>query len=133
MWFRHHGPWYAQLLLYPPGMPLEVHWLNIRANGPKQAQSNGGGGSIPLQCEISATYVAKVIRKLQLQSYRSITPSRQAVEDFNDLCLGYFQDKVVSDTCSLVVFVYSMCTLLCLFASAFNISYLFTYKKKLWK
>ncbi|KAF1812670.1 putative monooxygenase [Eremomyces bilateralis CBS 781.70] len=65
-----------------------------------QAQSNGGGGSIPLQCEISATYIAKVIRKLQLQSYRSITPSREAVEDFNDLCLGYFQDKVVSDTCS---------------------------------
>ncbi|CAK7222485.1 hypothetical protein SCUCBS95973_004857 [Sporothrix curviconia] len=65
-----------------------------------QAQSNGGGGSIPLQCELSATYIAKVLRKMQLQQYRSITPSREATEDFNAYCAGHFQDKVVSDNCS---------------------------------
>ncbi|CAK7207272.1 hypothetical protein SEUCBS139899_010082 [Sporothrix eucalyptigena] len=65
-----------------------------------QAQSNGGGGSIPLQCELSATYIAKVLRKMQLQQYRSITPSREATEDFNAYCLGHFRDKVVSDNCS---------------------------------
>ncbi|CAK7211411.1 hypothetical protein SBRCBS47491_001117 [Sporothrix bragantina] len=65
-----------------------------------QAQANGGGGSIPLQCELSATYIAKVLRKMQLQQYRSITPSREATEDFNAYCAGHFQDKVVSDNCS---------------------------------
>ena len=65
-----------------------------------QAQSNGGGGSIPLQCELSATYIAKVLRKMQLQQYRSITPSREATEDFNAYCAGHFRDKVVSDNCS---------------------------------
>ncbi len=72
----------------------------IQVANTEQAQSNGGGGSIPLQCELSATYIAKVIRKMQLQAYRSITPSREAVEDFNDYCLGFFRDKVVSDDCS---------------------------------
>lgn len=65
-----------------------------------QAQGNGGGGSIPLQVELSATYIAKVLRKMQLQQYRSITPSREATEDFNAHCLGHFRDKVVSDNCS---------------------------------
>lgn len=65
-----------------------------------QAQANGGGGSIPLQVELSATYIAKVLRKMQLQQYRSITPSREATEDFNAYCLGHFSDKVVSDNCS---------------------------------
>lgn len=65
-----------------------------------QAQSNGGGGAIPLQAELSATYIARVLRKMQLQRYRSITPKTAAVADFANYCLGHFQDKVVTDSCS---------------------------------
>ncbi|ERT02832.1 hypothetical protein HMPREF1624_01135 [Sporothrix schenckii ATCC 58251] len=75
-----------------PGMPNYFMVL--------QAQANGGGGSIPLQVELSATYIAKVLRKMQLQQYRSITPGREATEDFNAYCQGHFRDKVASDSCS---------------------------------
>lgn len=53
-----------------------------------------------MQCEITAAYIAKVIKKVQRESYKSICPSSEAVRDFNNLCTGHFQDKVVSDKCS---------------------------------
>lgn len=55
---------------------------------------------MPLQCELSATYIAKCIRKIQSQSYVSLEPRKDAAEEFNDICNGYFQDKVVRDSCN---------------------------------
>ncbi len=51
-----------------------------------------------MHCEISATYIAKVIRKVQAQ-YRSAAPSQGATDDFNDLVDGYFEDKTFTDNC----------------------------------
>ncbi|KAF4122227.1 putative flavoprotein CzcO associated with the cation diffusion facilitator CzcD [Geosmithia morbida] len=65
-----------------------------------QAQGNARGGTVPLQIEISATYIAKCIRKIQSQSYSSLTPRQDATQEFNDIVNGHFTNKVTSDTCS---------------------------------
>ncbi|KAK7420379.1 hypothetical protein QQX98_002802 [Neonectria punicea] len=64
-----------------------------------QAQGNARGGTVPLQNEITATYIAKCIRKVQSQSYLSLNPREDAVRDFNDIVNGFFLNKVTSDTC----------------------------------
>ncbi|OKL55520.1 hypothetical protein UA08_09197 [Talaromyces atroroseus] len=64
-----------------------------------QANSNGQGGTFPLQTEISATYISKVIRKVQSQGYRAIYPSQEATDDFNEIITGFFDNKVISDNC----------------------------------
>ncbi|KAJ9144991.1 4-hydroxyacetophenone monooxygenase [Pleurostoma richardsiae] len=65
-----------------------------------QAQGNARGGTVPLQIEVTATYIAKCIRKVQSQSYSSLDPRQDAVEDFNDIANGYFQGKVTLDNCN---------------------------------
>ncbi|EXJ79546.1 hypothetical protein A1O3_07825 [Capronia epimyces CBS 606.96] len=65
-----------------------------------QAQGNARGGSVPLQCENAATYIAKAIRKVQAQSYISLEPRKDAAEEFNDISNGYFDGKVIRDKCN---------------------------------
>ncbi|EXJ77832.1 hypothetical protein A1O3_08991 [Capronia epimyces CBS 606.96] len=65
-----------------------------------QAQGNGAGGTVPMQCEMSATYIAKVIRKVQSQSYKTAVPSQEATNDFNDIVDGAFDNSVLSDSCN---------------------------------
>ncbi|KAJ4503944.1 hypothetical protein HRR83_008758 [Exophiala dermatitidis] len=65
-----------------------------------QAQSYAVGGTVPLHCELSATYIAKVIRKVQSQGYKSVAPSQEATADFNEYVDQYFADKVTSDSCN---------------------------------
>ncbi|KAF8854529.1 cyclohexanone monooxygenase [Acephala macrosclerotiorum] len=65
-----------------------------------QAQGSGQGGTVPLQAETTATYIAKVIRKIQTQSYASLNPSVEATKDFNAIVSSYFEDKVTTDTCN---------------------------------
>ncbi|KAL2856674.1 hypothetical protein BJY01DRAFT_242719 [Aspergillus pseudoustus] len=64
-----------------------------------QAQGNARGGSVPLQCEIASTYIAKCIRKVQSQSYLSLEPRQDAAEEFNDVVNGWAQNKVGQDSC----------------------------------
>ncbi|EED17180.1 dimethylaniline monooxygenase, putative [Talaromyces stipitatus ATCC 10500] len=64
-----------------------------------QANTNGLGGTFPLQTEISATYISKVIRKVQGQGYRAIYPSQEATDDFNEIITAFFDDKVIGDQC----------------------------------
>ncbi len=65
-----------------------------------QAQGTATGGVVPLQCEISATYIAKCIRKIQSQSYTSLHPTIEAAEEFNAVVDGFFDARVTSDSCS---------------------------------
>ena len=65
-----------------------------------QAQGNGAGGSVPIQCEVSATFIAKAIRKIQSQSYASLEPSLDATIEFNRVVDGHFEDKVMQDECN---------------------------------
>ncbi|KAF2652581.1 FAD/NAD(P)-binding domain-containing protein, partial [Lophiostoma macrostomum CBS 122681] len=64
-----------------------------------QAQGNARGGTVPLQIEIAATFIAKATRKIQSQSYVALHPSAHAATEFNDIVSGYFDDKVTSDKC----------------------------------
>ena len=57
------------------------------------------GGSYPLNAEISASYIAKVIRKVQGQGYLGIYPSQEATDDFNEIVSSHFEDKVINDDC----------------------------------
>ncbi|KAL1860806.1 hypothetical protein Plec18170_001318 [Paecilomyces lecythidis] len=64
-----------------------------------QANTNGAGGTYPLQAEISATYISKVIRKVRSQGYVAVHPSQEATDDFNEIVEAYFEDKVINDEC----------------------------------
>lgn len=64
-----------------------------------QAQGNAFGGSVPYQCEIGATYIARAIRKVQRQGYRSLVPTARAAEEFSVVVDRYFEDSVTNDKC----------------------------------
>lgn len=64
-----------------------------------QAQGNAYGGSVPYQCEVSATYIARVIRKAQRHGYRSVSPTVSAAKEFSVVVDQYFEDSVVNDGC----------------------------------
>jgi cation diffusion facilitator CzcD-associated flavoprotein CzcO len=65
-----------------------------------QAQGNARGGSVPLQTEITAAYIAKAIRKIQSQSYVSLDPREEAAQEFNDINGAFFEGSVISDNCN---------------------------------
>ncbi|CAK7231192.1 hypothetical protein SCUCBS95973_007828 [Sporothrix curviconia] len=64
-----------------------------------QAQANAAGGSVPLQAEIAATYIGKLIRKVQSQSYRALEPKQEAADEFNNLIDNYFENKTILGEC----------------------------------
>lgn len=55
---------------------------------------------MPLQIEISATWIAKAIRKVQSQSYVGLYPSEEATVEFNEIVNSYFDNKVTQDSCN---------------------------------
>ncbi|KAL2418247.1 FAD-binding monooxygenase tazF [Exophiala dermatitidis] len=63
------------------------------------AQGNAFGGSVPYQCEISATYIARLIRKVQREGYRALHPTEAAAKDFSVVVDQYFDKSVVNDNC----------------------------------
>lgn len=65
-----------------------------------QAQGNAFGGSVPLHCEVSATYIARVLRKLRRDGYTSCSPTQKAAADFNDWVARYFANTVVASSCN---------------------------------
>ncbi|KAL1893531.1 hypothetical protein Sste5346_006360 [Sporothrix stenoceras] len=65
-----------------------------------QTQGTPFGGTVPVKCEQTATYIAACIRKIQSQSYASLEPSQEATDDFDAVVEGFFVDKTTSDTCS---------------------------------
>ena len=65
-----------------------------------KAQGNAFGGSVPLHCEVSAAYIARVIRKVRRDAYQACSPSRQAAKDFNEWLDKYFENSVVAGNCN---------------------------------
>lgn len=64
-----------------------------------QAQGNAFGGSVPYQTEVSATYIARVIRKIQRHGYLAIHPTPAATKEFSEVVDRYFDKHVVNDKC----------------------------------
>lgn len=65
-----------------------------------QVQGTSLGGTVPVQCEQTATYIACCIRKIQSQSYSALEPSQDATDDFDAVVEGFFSDKVSKDLCN---------------------------------
>lgn len=55
---------------------------------------------MPLHCEVSAAYIARVIRKVRRDGYRACSPSRAAAADFNAWLERFFAGSVVAGECN---------------------------------
>ncbi|CAK7204021.1 hypothetical protein SEUCBS139899_006772 [Sporothrix eucalyptigena] len=64
-----------------------------------QTQGTPFGGTVPVKCEQTATYIAACIRKVQAQGYASLEPTTEATDDFDAVVEGFFADKTTADTC----------------------------------
>ncbi|KAH7413258.1 hypothetical protein BKA64DRAFT_660631 [Cadophora sp. MPI-SDFR-AT-0126] len=66
-------------------------------NGPNAASATG---TLPFATENQITFIARILRKVQRQGIKTITPTRQATEDFRAYCEAYFPKTVMSEDCS---------------------------------
>ncbi|KAK7222547.1 hypothetical protein V2G26_010550 [Clonostachys chloroleuca] len=62
--------------------------------------SAGVSGTVPSTAENYVTYIAKVLRKISSQGIRTITPSRQAANDFVEYSDAFFPKTYLTDHCS---------------------------------
>ncbi|KAF4547823.1 Pyridine nucleotide-disulfide oxidoreductase-like protein 14 [Elsinoe fawcettii] len=83
---------YTYLGLATPGFPnlFLVH-------GP---HGTGPSGTVPHAVEIQLTYYAKALRKVATQGIKTITPSKQAADDFVGYADAFFPKTVFADKCS---------------------------------
>jgi len=87
-----HGFPYTYLGLATPGFPNLFYVAGPHATGPS--------GTVPMAVENALTYYAKVLRKVSTQGIKSITPSKEAADDFVDYCDAFFPTTVLTDNCS---------------------------------
>lgn len=87
-----YGYPYTYFGLGTPGFPnlLFVH-------GP---QATGPSGTVPHSVETQLTYFAKVLRKVSRQGIKSLSPSKQAADDFVEYSDAFFAKTVLTDKCS---------------------------------
>ncbi|KAF4450287.1 hypothetical protein F53441_6570 [Fusarium austroafricanum] len=87
-----YGYPYTYFGLGTPGFPnlLFVH-------GP---QATGPSGTVPHSVETQLTYFAKVLRKASREGIKSISPSKQAADDFIEYSDAFFAKTVLTDRCS---------------------------------
>ncbi|KAI4682127.1 uncharacterized protein J4E88_005015 [Alternaria novae-zelandiae] len=89
------GKWgfpYTYLGLATPGFPNLFFLAGPHATGPS--------GTVPHGVETSLTYFAKVLRKVSSQGLKSLSPSKEATDDFVDYCDAFFPTTVLTDECS---------------------------------
>ncbi|KAI4635546.1 uncharacterized protein J4E87_000498 [Alternaria ethzedia] len=89
------GKWgfpYTYLGLATPGFPNLFFLAGPHATGPS--------GTVPHGVETSLTYFAKVLRKVSSQGLKSLSPSKEATDDFVDYCDAFFPTTVLTDKCS---------------------------------
>lgn len=61
---------------------------------------SGFAGTVPNTVENQVTYVAKILRKVSTQGIRTITPSKDAVDDFRAYTESFWPETVLSENCS---------------------------------
>ena len=83
---------YTYLGSATPGFPNLFFLAGPHATGPS--------GTVPFAVEISLTYYAKILRKVASQGIKSITPTKDATDDFIDYCDAFFPTTVLTDNCS---------------------------------
>ncbi|KAH7071159.1 hypothetical protein BKA63DRAFT_474670 [Paraphoma chrysanthemicola] len=93
--WKPEGKWgfpYTYLGLATPGFPNLFFLAGPHATGPS--------GTVPQAVETALTYFAKVFRKVSSQGLKSISPSKEAADDFIDYCDAFFPTTVLTDNCS---------------------------------
>lgn len=76
----------------------DASFPNLLINhGPMSA---GPGGTVIRTIETQTTYIAKILRKMILQRYKTIVPKQEAVDDFVAYRDHYFSKTVLHDGCS---------------------------------
>lgn len=83
---------YTYLGMSTPGFPNLFFLAGPHATGPS--------GTVPQAVETALTYFAKVFRKASSQGIKSISPSKEAADDFVDYCDAFFPTTVLTDNCS---------------------------------
>ena len=83
---------YTYLGISTPGFPNLFFLAGPHATGPS--------GTVPQAVEVSLTYFAKAIRKASSQGIKSLTPSKEAADEFVDYCDSFFPNTVLTDNCS---------------------------------
>ncbi|KAH7067930.1 hypothetical protein FB567DRAFT_253212 [Paraphoma chrysanthemicola] len=93
--WKPEGKWgfpYTYFGLATPGFPNLFFLAGPHATGPS--------GTVPQAVETALTYFAKVFRKVSSQGLKSITPSKEAADDFVEYCDAFFPTTVLTDNCS---------------------------------
>lgn len=93
--WKPNGQWgfpYTYLGLATPGFPNLFFLAGPHATGPS--------GTVPQAVETALTYFAKVLRKASSQGIKSLSPSKEAADDFVDYCDAFFPSTVLTDNCS---------------------------------
>ncbi|KAF2731132.1 FAD/NAD(P)-binding domain-containing protein [Polyplosphaeria fusca] len=89
------GKWgfpYTYLGSATPGFPNLFFLLGPHGAGPS--------GTGPFAVETAVTYYAKILRKASSQGIKTITPLKEAADDFVDYCDAFFPTTVLTDNCS---------------------------------
>ena len=93
--WRHDGAFgfpYTYLGLCTPGFPNLTFLLGPNSAGPS--------GTVPHAIETMITYVAQMLRKISSQAIRTMTPSKQAADDFVQYCDAFFPRTNLAKKCS---------------------------------
>ncbi|KAE8449778.1 hypothetical protein EG329_007553 [Mollisiaceae sp. DMI_Dod_QoI] len=83
---------YSYLGVATPGFPnlFFIHGPN----------TSGASGTLPNSVENQVTYIARLLRKISGEGYKSLAPKKEAADDFVEFCDAFFPKTVLSENCS---------------------------------
>ncbi|KAF2845155.1 FAD/NAD(P)-binding domain-containing protein [Plenodomus tracheiphilus IPT5] len=93
--WKPEGKWgfpFTYMGVATPGFPNLFFLAGPHATGPS--------GTVPQAAETGLTYIAKVLRKTSSQGIKSLSPLKEAADDFVDYCDAFFPSTVLTDNCS---------------------------------
>jgi hypothetical protein len=97
-------PGFANLMFLHGKLPSDADSLTDGNSTDKSyllgPNASGASGTLTQAAETQVAYIAKVLRKVANQDIATITPQRQAADDFVQYCDAFFPRTVLSENCS---------------------------------
>lgn len=93
--WRHDGVFgwpYTYMGVGTPGFPNLFFLFGPHGSGPS--------GTVPSSAENYITYIARILRKITREGIKTITPTREAANDFVEYSDAFFPNTYMTDTCS---------------------------------
>jgi cation diffusion facilitator CzcD-associated flavoprotein CzcO len=87
----HYGWPYTYMGLAVPNVPNLLFIAGPHGTGPS--------GTVPHSVEVQLTYYAKLLRKVSSQGIKTMSPSKQAADDFSAYADAFFPRTVLTDNC----------------------------------